>query len=174
MVRKAKQEDIQSIVKIYEEILDREAAGKMTVGWIRGVYPTERTAQEALEKEELFVWDEDGSVLAAARINREQVPAYREAEWEFEAADEEIMVLHTLTVSPGEAGRGIGTGFVGFYENYALQQGCRYLRMDTNAKNENARRLYGKLGYKEVGIVPCNFNGIENVRLVCLEKRISK
>lgn len=44
--------------------------------------------------------------------------------------------------------------------------------MDTNAKNTAARRLYARLGYKEVGIVDCTFNGIAGVKLVCLEKKI--
>ena len=32
--------------------------------------------------------------------------------------------------------------------------------MDTNARNVAARGLYKKLGYKEIGIVPTEFNGI--------------
>ena len=44
--------------------------------------------------------------------------------------------------------------------------------MDTNEKNTNARKLYKKLGYKEPGIVPCVFNGIDGVQLVCLEKTL--
>ena len=59
-----------------------------------------------------------------------------------------------------------------FYEQYALSHNCHYLRMDTNAINQRARTLYKKLGYQEVGIVPTAFNGIENVQLVLLEKRI--
>ena len=32
--------------------------------------------------------------------------------------------------------------------------------------------LYKKLGYTEAGIVPCTFNGLEGVELVCLEKKL--
>ena len=60
-----------------------------------------------------------------------------------------------------------------FYEKYALEQGCPYLRMDTNVRNAAARRLYARLGYKEIGIVDCEFNGIAGVRLVCLEKSMA-
>ena len=84
------------------------------------------------------------------------------------------MVLHTLVVAPEAGGKGLGSEFVAFYEQYALKHGCRYLRMDTNEKNLPARRLYGKLGYREVGIVPCEFNGIPDVRLVCLEKTLEE
>lgn len=59
-----------------------------------------------------------------------------------------------------------------FYEDYARRSGSLCLRMDTNAKNENARRFYKKLGYSEVGIVPCVFNGIDGVNLVLLEKKL--
>ena len=82
------------------------------------------------------------------------------------------MVLHTLVVSPKVGKQGYGSRFVGYYEQFALEHNCHYLRMDTNEKNRAARTLYKKLGYKEVSIVPCEFNGIEGVRLVCLEKKL--
>ena len=59
-----------------------------------------------------------------------------------------------------------------FYEDCARERGCPFLRMDTNAVNAAARSLYRKLGYREACIVPCEFNGIPNVQLVCLDKRL--
>ena len=44
--------------------------------------------------------------------------------------------------------------------------------MDTNSKNQAARKLYAHLGYWESGIVDCSFNGIPGVALVCLEKKL--
>ena len=82
------------------------------------------------------------------------------------------MVLHTLVVDPAYEGRGFGSAFVSFYEDYARSHGCPYLRIDTNARNVNARRLYARLGYREAGILPCAFNGIPSIQLVCLEKRV--
>ena len=59
-----------------------------------------------------------------------------------------------------------------FYEEYAREQGCLYLRMDTNERNTVARAMYRGMGYREAGIVPCVFNGIPGVNLVCLEKKL--
>ena len=60
-----------------------------------------------------------------------------------------------------------------FLEDGAVKlPGCPYLRMDANEKNAAARRLYARLGYKEIGIVDCEFNGIAGVHLVCLEKSL--
>lgn len=172
-VRKGTREDIPEIVEIYGRILTNEELGQASVGWIRGVYPTEDTALEALEAGELFVMEEEGALVAAARINRVQVPEYSQISWtQPDAPAERIMVLHTLVVDPRYKGRGYGAAFVDFYERYALEQGCPYLRMDTNEKNAAARRLYSRLGYREAGIVPCEFNGISGVYLVCLEKEL--
>ena len=59
---------------------------------------------------------------------------------------------------------------VKFYENYALENGCSELRIDTNERNRAVRKMYNKLGYKEVDIVSTVFNGIPDVNLVLLEK----
>ncbi len=171
-VRKAKKSDIDSIEAIYERIHDSEEKGAATIGWIRGVYPTRKTAEDALNRDDLFVIEDDGKVAAAAIINQIQVPEYKDAKWAHDAADDEVMVLHTLVVDPLEGGKGLGRAFVAFYESYAEQQGCPELRMDTNAKNARARKLYQCLGYEEVDIVPSVFNGIPDVKLVCLEKHL--
>ena len=172
-IRKATQADIPAVTAIYDHILTEEEAGRATVGWIRGVYPTRQTAQDALDAGDLFVLESDGVAAAAAKINQIQVPEYANAQWRYPDAPEgEIMVLHTLVVSPRAAGKGCGSRFVAFYERYAREQGCRALRMDTNEINATARRLYHKLGFQEVGIVPCDFNGIPGIHLVLLEKSL--
>lgn len=169
-VSKAQKSDIDGIEKIYDRIHDTEEKGLTTVGWIRGVYPTRKTAGDALTRGDLFVMTDNGKIVAAAVINQIQVNEYRDAAWKHAAEDREVMVLHCLVVDPLESGRGYGRTFVAFYEDYAKRHGCAALRMDTNVKNARARRLYRSLGYAEVGIVKCEFNGIPNVHLVCLEK----
>lgn len=171
LIRKAVAGDLPGVVKIYDELLDAQDAGSRTIGWVRGVYPTEETAKAALERGELFVL-EDGELFAAAIINRRQVDVYHGAPWAHDAPDEQVCVLHTLVVSPRAAGRGYGRRFVAFYEDWARANGCPELRMDTNAKNAAARALYARLGYREAAIVPTVFNGIPGVDLVLLEKHL--
>lgn len=173
MIRKATLADIPSIAAIYDHIHDSEEQGRSTVGWIRGVYPTADTARIAIEADDMFVLEQEGIVAAAARINQEQVPVYAEVPWRYpDVPDRQVMVLHTLVVEPACSGKGYGTAFVRFYEDYAREHGCPYLRMDTNARNRTARKMYAGLGYWEAGIMPCVFNGIPDVQLVCLEKKL--
>ncbi len=172
MIRKATAADTAAIVGIYGHILEREAAGLCRTGWKKDIYPTEETVREGLARSDLFVWEENGVVLASGCINQVQVDVYARCPWVYPAPPEEVMVLHTLAVEPSQNGRGVGTGFVAFYENYAREKGCSVLRIDTNETNAAARRLYARLGYRESGIVFCRFSGIDGIQLVCLEKKL--
>ena len=171
--RKATAQDLPAIEKIYEDIHTEEEAGRTSIGWIRGVYPTRKTAEASLLRGDLFVAEADGEVVGAAIINQQQVDVYEGADWQYAAKDEDVMVLHTLVISTQMAKRGYGKAFVAFYEDYARQHHCPYLCMDTNARNLRARAMYQKLGYAEIGIVPCVFNGIDGVQLVLLEKKLA-
>ena len=171
IVRKATAADLQAVSNIYDEIHTVEESGNSSVGWIRNIYPTSDTARNALQREDLFVAEEEGKIVGAAIINQQQMDSYEHAHWNYIAPAQEVMVLHTLVIDPKITGKGYGKEFVRFYERYAVSQGCRYLRIDTQAKNTRARAMYRKLGYREADIVPCEFNGIEGVQLVLLEKK---
>ena len=175
IIRKADMADLEAIESIYREIHDREEAGEVTIGWIRGVYPVRKTAEDAIRRGDMFVQtDGTGAVTATGIINRAQVDAYEKGAWRYPARDDEVMVLHTLIVSVRPGHRGSGRAFLEFYEAYARAHGCSCLRLDTNARNTNARRFYEKHGYHEAGIVPTVFNGIPGVDLVLLEKKLHK
>ena len=173
MIRKANQNDLPKVAEIYDKILTNEEKGLITIGWIRDIYPTINTAKEALKRDDLFVYEnEDRIIVASAIINRNQVDVYEKGNWKNKVNDDKIMVLHTLTVDPSYSHRGIGRKFVEFYENYAKNNNCTELRIDTNEKNNIAREFYKKIGYTEIGIVSTIFNGIPNVNLVLLEKAL--
>lgn len=172
MIRKANESDIEAVAGIYEKIHTEEEAGRTTTGWKRGIYPTRQTALDAFNQGKLYVLEKDDVVMAAARLDQNQLPAYADVDWAYAASDEEVLVLHTLVVDPTAKGHGYGRAFMSFYEDAAKASGCRCLRIDTNEKNLRARKLYHSLGYRESGIIPCTFNGLEGVQLVCLEKKL--
>ncbi len=173
MIRKATSEDIPAIAGLYDEIHSREEAGETTTGWLRDVYPVRETAELSVKRGDMFVQeDAEGHILGTGIINQIQVDVYSRGNWQYPAKDEEIMVLHTLVISGKVKRQGLGGEFLEFYEDYALEHGCRFLRLDTNARNAAARAFYKNHGYDEIGIVPTVFNGIPGVNLVLLEKRL--
>lgn len=169
-IRKALFGDLPAIEEIYHDIHVAEEQGNVIIGWNRKIYPIASTAEQALKRSDLFVQEENGKIVGTSIINQQQVDVYRLAKWSQSVLDSEIMVLHTLVISPKEFGKGYGKSFIDFYENYAISNGCRYLRIDTNEKNVNARKFYKKLGFTEVGMFSCSFNGLKDVHIVLLEK----
>ena len=70
--RKASAADVSAVEEIYNDIHTKEENGKLTIGWIRGIYPTRATAEGALERGELFVLEDKGRVVGAGIINQDQ------------------------------------------------------------------------------------------------------
>lgn len=171
-IRKANANDINAIERIYNKIQLAEKNGETSVGWEMGVYPVRQTAEDALNRDDLFVLDAADIIIGSGIINQNQVDVYANANWRYKADPSEVMVLHTLAIDPGKKGKGYGKAFIKFYEDYALINNCHYLRMDTNEKNKIARRFYQSLGYEEIDIIPCTFNGLEGVNLVLIEKAL--
>ena len=172
MFRKAQMSDLDAVEAIYDKIHAKEDAGLLTTGWVTGIYPLREDAENALARDDLYVYEENGRVLASGIINKLQVDVYAGAPWLYAAPDERVLVLHTLTVDPEAAGRGIGRAFAQFYEQLARDAGCAVLRIDTNERNTAARHLYASLGYREADIVTCDFNRIPAIHLVLLEKKL--
>jgi len=171
-VVKATSADIDRIVEIYDAVLSECEAGRCPVGWERGVYPERKDAEAALARDDLYVAKQGGVIISTGIINQMQLDVYAETDWEYEADDSEVMVLHTLATDPAYSGSGAGTAIARYYEDYAREHGCKVLRIDTQAQNNIAREFYKRLGYREAGILPCMFNGIQGVNLVMLEKKL--
>ena len=185
--RKATKEDTDAIVRIYERTHDAEEAGLTTTGWVRGIYPVREVAEGSIARDDMYVAEltesvcgPDGETSAESRIvatgmiNKTQVNVYLDCDWEYKAPDDKVCVLHTLAVDPDVRGLGIGPAFVRFYEDIGKDWDCEVLRIDTNARNKRARKMYAKLGYIETDIIPTVFNGIRDVDLVPMEKKIEK
>ena len=170
--RKADRDDLDAIDRIYERTHDAEEAGLTTTGWVRGIYPVRQTAEDSLARDDMYVAESGGKVVATGIINRIQVNVYLDCDWEYKAPDEKVCVLHTLAVDPDARGMRIGPEFVEFYEDVAREWDCEVLRIDTNARNARARKMYAELGYTETDIVPTVFNGIQGVDLVLMEKKL--
>ena len=70
-IRKAAKTDLDGVARIYDALHDAEEAGTITVGWIRGVYPTRATAEAALLRMCAAAEDNGVSELTLDEINAE-------------------------------------------------------------------------------------------------------
>ena len=108
MIRKATPDDIEAVAQTYTELLTHERNSVSYSNWQLGLYPTAETAQKALEEESLFILEEKGEICASVILNQTQADFYNEIPWRFEAAPNEVLVIHTLCVPPSKSGHGYG------------------------------------------------------------------
>jgi len=172
MIRKATVDDLDAAERIYHEILDKEAATVSYTNWIKDKYPTRNDAMNALEADTLYVMEVDGQVVAVANLNHIQPPEYRNLTWEIAGEGNEVLVIHTLCVSPTYSGRGYAQQFVAFAEELGRQQNCKTIRFDTYEGNSPATALYTKLGYRIVGVTLFHFQDVIWENLRCFEKAL--
>lgn len=70
LFRKAGTEDVAAIVRIFEETHTCEERGETNIGWVRGVYPTEKTAQDAIKGTICSCWRRrEASLVVPSSIN---------------------------------------------------------------------------------------------------------
>ena len=152
MIRLATEQDLPLVGSIYEEILaEEEKRPASFTNWQRGKYPTVEHARAALEAGTLYVAEEDGEVYGCVNLNGEQLAEYAALNWSVPADPEDVMVIHTLCISPRWAGRGKAREFVAFCEEEARRKGKKVMRLDTYEGNLPANTMYPKLGYTFVG-----------------------
>lgn len=172
-IRKASSTEIDAIVQIYDLIHRLEEEGQISIGWNREIYPTKKTAEDALEDDSLFVMRIEDKVVAAAIINQLQPSGYNEVDWKFTANEDKVGVLHTLVVHPSCINLGLGKKFVSYFEKYCKELGYEVVRLDTQTKNIKPLKLYPKLGYTLTAIKDVTFQNLPNkVELAMFEKKL--
>lgn len=169
MIRKAIQQDIDAVAASYEKLLTHEAVTHSYTNWKPGVYPIRQDAQRALDADTLYVLEENGQVCASMILNQHQAEAYGEMEWQYPARKDQVLVIHTLTMSPEMSGKGYGTRMVRFAMEEARRMGCTVIRLDTYVGNLPAQRLYQKLGFRISGRKLVSHHGLFDSELFYLE-----
>ena len=174
MIRLATAADIPAVAAIYEAILDQEAASGINyTNWQKGKYPTIDTAKGILEAGTLYVGaDEDGTIWGSMNLNAIQLPEYVEINWTIPASDDQVAVIHTLTIDPARKGHGLARKMITFAEDTARAQGKTVMRFDTWEGNKPANHLYPAMGYHYAGSTGFFFMGYTHSTLNLYEKKL--
>jgi len=171
MIRQAVEADLESIEESYREhFLHEKTYGAYTV-FREGVYPTRKDAENALRNNTLYVCEGNGVVLGSMILDGHQPDEYRKIQWQSQAEDEKVNVIHLLMVRPCAAGKGVGSALVNYAAEVSKQRGCTVIRLDTGEQNIPAVSLYEKSGFKLAEKAPMKVGGaISHKRHLFLEK----
>lgn len=101
-----------------------------------------------------------------------QLPEYKNGGWSIPAEDDQVAVIHTLTIHPDRAGQGLARQMVAFAEDTARSQGKTVMRFDTGVSNAVSNHLYPAIGYRFAGTVDTFFMGYVHCPLNLYEKKL--
>lgn len=154
MIRQATFNDLELIEDTYNEHFRHEIEhGTFTV-FKKGVYPTKKDAEKAINSGTLYVYEVDGNIAGSIIVDKVQPIEYEDIKWEQACTNDEVMVIHLLMVRPSMTGKGIASSLVKYATEVALNNSCRVLRLDTGSQNIPAVSLYKELGFKIVATAP--------------------
>lgn len=174
MIRKAvSKSDVDAVERIYKDIHKVNREGVNYTGWIEDEYPLRENAESAFENGTLYVYADDSepeNITASVILNKIQSEEYASIDWQYEAQDDKVFVVHILVVSPYARKQGIAKKLIDFAELLAKDSGCSLMRFDTSVLNIPAQNAYKKFGYREAGVFQSLTSPDE--RFVCYEKML--
>ena len=150
LFKKANPEDFYQIKQFYWDLIDEMRNQNDKIGWKKGIYPTDSFLRESLEREELFVLEEEGQIYASVILNSDCNGGYAGVPWSIECTEDELLVPHALAVSPSQQGKGIGRFFMGEILKLAKAEKKKTVRLDILGTNTAAERLYTGCGFRFV------------------------
>ena len=149
-IRKAEESEFLKLRAFYNEMVDLMQDWQYKPGWKKDIYPSNEDLKIALAAGNLYIGEWDGILASAMIVNHEGNPSYEGVQWNVDANEEEVLVLHALGTHPAFAHRGIGTNMVKELLMIAQRQHCKAVRLDVLQGNLPAEKLYQKLGFQYI------------------------
>lgn len=171
MIRRAVFDDIELIEDAYNEHFKYEMENGAFTVFKKGIYPTGKDAEKAIDAGTLYVYEDDSNIAGSIIVDKTQPAEYAGITWRRPLREDEVRVIHLLMVRPCMAGKGIGTSLVKYAVELAKNNSCKALRLDTGSQNIPAISLYKKSGFQIVAAASMNVGGtIEHREHLFMEK----
>ena len=145
--QKAAPADFMRVRDFYWRLID--AMDPDTIGWKKGIYPTDEFLHESLSRGELYTLSDGGTLCGCVILNSESNEGYAGVPWTRALAPDEVLIPHALAVDPAIQGRGCGRTL-----SLARSEGKKAVRLDILSGNDAAERLYTRAGFQFVQAKP--------------------
>ena len=147
MIRRAKISEIPDILTITQA-----CAKKMQENGIyqwNEHYPSAGAFIKDIEREELFVIEENKTIQGTIVISTLMDEEYKPIQWL--TANGNSTYIHRLSVHPDLQGKGLAQEMMDFAENYSRKNNFESVRLDTFSLNKRNQRFYEQRGYQKLG-----------------------
>lgn len=153
VIEVGKENDIDELEKLYNELNDYLEEGINYPGWRKGIYPTRQNAIDGVKNRNLYVAKYNGKTIGSIILNHEPERAYCNVKWGAESNYSEVFVIHTFVVHPKFMKCGVGKALLDFADEHSLNSKVKAIRLDVYEGNLPAIKLYEKCGYKYIDTV---------------------
>jgi len=147
MIRRAKISEIPVILTITQA-----CAKKMQENGIfqwNEHYPSKEAFLKDIEREELFVIEENKTVQGTIAISTLMDEEYIPIKWL--TPNGNSTYIHRLSVHPELQGQGLAQKMMDFAENFSRENGFVSVRLDTFSQNKRNQHFYEQRGYQKLG-----------------------
>ncbi|MEC3963853.1 GNAT family N-acetyltransferase [Flagellimonas halotolerans] len=147
MIRHAKISEIPDILTI-----TRACAQKMQENGIfqwNEHYPSKEAFIKDIERQELFVAEENSTVQGTIVISTLMDEEYMPIQWL--TPNGNSTYIHRLSVHPNLQGKGLAQKMMDFAEAFTRENGFVSVRLDTFSQNKRNQRFYEQRGYQKLG-----------------------
>ena len=130
-------------------------------------YPDLDVVRGDIEREALWIYREDGTLVAAMTVDDTQPEPYDGIDWKYGGL---YICVHRLAVDPARRREGIAGRMMVFAEEMAFRNGRKAVRLDTYGLNTAAVRFYECLGYRRRAII---YLPKKDGEYICFEKSLA-
>ena len=163
---KATEQDTINIMNMISECIKSMAAQGIYL--FNKAYPSSEIIENDIKNGSGFIFrDNNNCCIAYVAINEDQAPEYSQIHWSTDGS--KVLVIHRLFVHPESQGKGIARKFIGFIEDFAIENRYSCIRLDAYSENTQALRLYDGIGYQRLGQI---FFPFKDLPFYCYEKAL--
>tara|TARA_S200000501_G_scaffold191116_1_gene179952 strand:- start:26691 stop:27191 length:501 start_codon:yes stop_codon:yes gene_type:complete len=112
-------------------------------------YPDKASFVNDIEKKELYVYHNNGRVVACISLCNKMDDVYESVNWK--TINKNNLYIHRLAVHPEFQRKGLGKSLMDFAENYAKDNKYISVRLDTFSENKRNLKFYESRGYHRLG-----------------------
>ncbi|MFD1616155.1 GNAT family N-acetyltransferase [Gelatiniphilus marinus] len=147
MICKAEFEDIDRILEVTKACASY-MINKGIYQW-NANYPNKTVLKNDVLKGELFVIKKNKIVVGCIVVSYFMDKEYKAVSWLTE--NNRNIYIHRLAIHPKYQGQGYAQKLMDFAENFAKNNNCASIRLDTFSQNQRNQKFYELRGYKKLG-----------------------
>ena len=145
---KANENQYDSVRCFYHSLIEGMQGSPYDIGWKKDIYPSPEFLQESITKGELHVGIENNKIIAAMVLNHQCNDGYQKFQWQTEAEENEITLIHALGIHPAYNGKGYAKAMVKEAFEIAADHHQKAIRLDVLKGNVPAEKLYTQMGFQ--------------------------